>query len=162
MKTLLFIIAFSAAAIGLQAQATTTGTLLPDQNPNYEKSRDKYMATSDSQTAKEGQTVQQTYKAIDDMQAKQDRKAQNAQWRQDRRMARIQSRNRRYYNNGGYYGNNGYGIYGQGYNPYYYNGYSNPYGYSSPYYYSNNIYGNVTSVMSTALLGVAIWSLLKK
>lgn len=161
MKTLLFILAFSATALGLRAQtATTSTTLLPDQNPNYEKSRDKYMANSDSQTAKEGQTVQQTYKAIDDMQAKQDRKAQKAQWRQDRRMARIQSRNRGYYNsNRGYY--NSY-PYGQGYNPYYYNGYSNPYGYSSPYYYSNNIYGNVTSVMSTALLGVALWSLLKK
>ncbi|MBS1636697.1 MAG: hypothetical protein JST26_12345 [Bacteroidetes bacterium] len=155
MKNLLLIIAFTAAGLSLQAQTTTaTATLLPDQNPNYQKSRDKYMAKSDELTANEGKTVQQTYKAIDDMQAKQERKDLAAQRRHERRMARIQSRNRGY-NNGRYY------------NPNYYNGYSNPYGYYSPYYYSNNMYGNnmygnINSVMNTALLGIAIWSLLKK
>ena len=154
MKNLFLTIVFAAAGLSFQAQtATATATLLPDQNPNYQKSRDKYMAKSDELTANEGKTVQQTYKAIDDMQAKQDRKALNSQRRQDRRMARIQSRNRGYGN--------------RNYNPYYYNGYSNPYGYYSPYYYSsniygNNMYGNVNSVMNTALLGIAIWSLLKK
>lgn len=130
----------------VQAQTTaSTSTLLPDQNPNYEKSRDKYMAKSDDLTSKEGTTVQQTYKAIDDMQIKQERKDLAAQRRHERRMARIQSRGNR-----------------QIYNPYYYNGYNNPYGYYHPYYYYNNIYGNVNSIANTALLGIAIWSLLKK
>ncbi len=153
MKTILFVAALFTSLLGVQAQTTTTtATLLPDQNPNYARSRDKYVGKSDELTAKEGQTIQQTYKAIDDMQAKQDRKALAAQRRQDRRMARIQSRRRTY----NYYGNQG------GYNPNYYNGYSNPYGYYHPYYYGNNIYGNVNSVLNTALLGLTLWSILKK
>jgi hypothetical protein len=157
MKTILSIALLILFSTNTNAQApAATATLLPDQNPNYQKSRDKYMQESTTLTQNEGQTVQQTYKAIDDVQAKKERKELAAERRQDRRMARIQSRgnrrsNRGYYNNGYY--NNGY--YNNGY-------YSNPSGFYSPQYYSNNIYGNVGSVLNTALLGLTVWSLLKK
>src|ERR1700741_4465284 len=48
--------------------------LSPDQNPNYKKSLEKYMAKKDELTKNEGTTMQATYKAIDDMQIKQEHK----------------------------------------------------------------------------------------
>jgi len=158
MKTILFIAALFTSVIGMNAQ-TAPATQAPDQNPNYYKSRDKYMAKSEELLANQGKTIQETYKAIDDMQLKQERKDLARQRRHERRMARIQSRGRYYYGNNyynsGYYGN------GYGYNSNYYNGYANPYGYYHPSYYNNNIYGNVNGILNTALLGVALWSILK-
>lgn len=161
MKTLASIIFTVIFYSSINAQNVSgTVTLAPDQNPNYERSRDKYMKESENLTKNESQTIQQTYKAIDDVQAKQERRELAASRRHERKMARIQSRgNRRYnrgYNNGNY--NNGY--YYNGYNNY--NGYyNNPLGGYSPQYYSNNIYGSVNSVLNTALFGLAVWSLLK-
>lgn len=108
------------------------------------------MADSNTLTSTEGQTIQQTYKAIDDVQAKKERKELASQRRHERRMARIQARgnrNRYYYNDYDYY----YG----------YPGYRNPYGFYRPGYYSGNIYNNVNSVLNTALLGLTLWSILK-
>ena len=71
MKSIVSIAISFLFYINVSAQETvTTTTLLPDQNPNYQKSRDKYMAESVALTKTEGTTIQQTYKAIDDVQAK--------------------------------------------------------------------------------------------
>ena len=158
MKAIL-LFALSIVFLNINAQtttATTSSTLLPDQNPNYLKSREKYMSESAALTKNEGQTIQQTYKAIDDMQAKKERKELASQRRQDRRMARIQSRhsyrqNRRYSNYDYLNYNNGY----------YSNGYNNQYGLYHPQYYSNNIYRNYNPILNTALFGLAIWSIFK-
>lgn len=164
MKSIVSIAISFLFYINVSAQETvTTPTLLPDQNPNYQKSRDKYMAESVTLTQTEGTTIQQTYKAIDDVQAKKERKELAVERRHERRMARIQSRSYRrqnYYNNG--WRNNGY--YNNGYynNGYYNNGYySNPSGWYNPSYYPNNVLGPVNSVLNTALLGLTIWSILK-
>jgi len=136
--------------------ATPSGTLLSDQNPNYQKSRDKYMTEATSLTKNEGVTIQETYKAIDDVQAKKERRELLSERRHERRMARIQSRSNRgqqFYN---YPYNNGY------YNNYFDNGYySNSIGnYYSPYY-SNNVFGNINPVLNTALFGLGMCSLFK-
>ncbi|MBN8719750.1 MAG: hypothetical protein J0H85_09925 [Sediminibacterium magnilacihabitans] len=79
----------------------------PDQNPNFNISRQKYMSQKDSLLSASNTTVQQTYKAYDWYEAKMER-------RNERREAR---RYAAYYN--GYY----YPYYNQ-----YYNGW-NQYGY---------------------------------
>jgi hypothetical protein len=137
--------------------------LAPDQNPNYKKSMDKYMAEKDELLKNQGKTIQATYKAIDDMELKQERKAQRITYRQERRLARINNRGRSRgyyspyyssynpygYNYGSNYGYNNYGYNNFGYN----NGYS-PVGYT-PYYGLGNTIGTVAS---TALLGLgAYW-----
>lgn len=164
MKTILTSIFAVAIYFGSMAQtvtpttsvaATKTVALLPDQNPNFQKSRDKYMAESDKLTANQGTTIQETYNAIDDVEIKKEQKQLRKDRRHERRMARIQSRGRgRNGFNNGYY-NRGY------YNNGAYNGYFNPNGISSPQYYSNNIYSGVNSILNTAFLGLAIWSILK-
>jgi hypothetical protein len=169
MKSIVSIAISFLFYINVSAQETvTTTTLLPDQNPNYQKSRDKYMAESVTLTKTEGTTIQQTYKAIDDVQAKKERKELAIEHRHERRMARIQSRSYRrqaYYNNG--WRNNGFfdnGYYNNGYynNGYYNNGfYSNPPSWHRPYYYQNNLFGSVNSTLNTALLGLTLWSILK-
>ena len=160
MKSIVLFVLTCLVYVNINAQTTTatpSGTLLPDQNPNYQKSRDKYMAESTTLTKNEGVTIQETYKAIDDVQAKKERNQLASDRRHERRMARIQSRsyrrqnyysnryNSRYYDN--YYYNNGY--------------YSNPNGFYSPQYYSNHIYNNGNSILNTALFGLAVWSLFK-
>jgi hypothetical protein len=108
---------------------TAQDTLAPDQNPNYKKSLNKYMALKDSLTKNEGVTIQQTYKAIDDMQAKLDQRALRRSNRQARRLARIN--NRGYYYSSPYYGYGNYG-YNRGYGNYGYNrGFSNYYGFGN-------------------------------
>lgn len=159
-------------------------TLLPDQNPNFQRSRAKYMEQAATLTQNEGQTIQQTYKAIDDVQAKKDRKALAATRRHERRMARIQSRGYGYggyynqgygYGNSGYnnYGyNNGYGNYGynNGYNNYGNNGYygspyqnygNNPWGGYRPRYWGGPTFGTISSAINTTLLGLTLWQILK-
>lgn len=170
MKTIITLALSFVLATSIQAQTTSTVTLLEDQNPNFQKSRDKYMKQAEELTKNEGQTIQQTYKAIDDVQAKKERKELALERRHERRMARIQSRGigrSRYYNDWGYgYGNyNSYGNYGNynsygnyGYNPYY--GYNRqPWGHPG---FSSNIYGNVNSTINTALLGLTLWSILRR
>lgn len=129
--------------------------LAPDQNPNYQKSLEKYVAKKDELTKNEGTTVQATYKAIDDMQIKQEQRDLRRSNRQDRRLARIGNR-------GSYYrssNNNNYSNY-----PYYgYNNYN-----SYPNYYPNNNYYNnyysprygLNAIGNAALLGLGVYLLL--
>ncbi len=149
---------------------TAQEDLAPDQNPNYKKSQEKYMAKKDSLTKNEGTTVQATYKAIDDTQIKQEQKDLRRSNRQDRRLARIN--NRRYYyrspyynNNSMYYNNSRYPYNNSGYNNNYgYNSY-NPYQNYSPYNNYNNYYQpsygyGLNAVGNLALFGLGAYLLL--
>ncbi|MBS1743016.1 MAG: hypothetical protein JST81_08265 [Bacteroidetes bacterium] len=105
-----FLVLISIAA---GAQETTS----PDQNPNYRQSLEKYIAQKDNLQTTMNTTVQQTYKAYDWYEAKQERKRQRIEDRRARRLYEAQ--------NFGYY-----------YNPYnyLYDPYSTPFRYS-PYYF---------------------------
>lgn len=153
MKTSILILAM-VGVYSLKAQNTV---LAPDQNPNYMKSQEKYMAKKDELIASEGETIQQTYVAIDEFQknkkARIARRHQRQEWRQDRRMARIQN---------GYYG---YGYYNPyGYNNGYYNGnygYYNGYGYKNYGYYSPGWVQPVAAVANTVMLGYLLYKIFK-
>ncbi len=119
--------------------------LVPDQNPNYRKSMDKYMANKEDLVKTEGTTLQNTYKAIDDMQIKQERRAARRSYRQQRRLARA--------NYGGYYYSYPYNY---GYNSYGYNSYYPYSNYSSSYNYYNP-YCGLNTIASTALLGLGLY-----
>lgn len=170
MKHILTIALSALLSIGVNAQNDSV-TLLPDQNPNFQRSRAKYMEQSAELTKNQGQTVQATYKAIDDVQAKKERRELAATRRHERRMARILSRG---YGYGGYYNTYGYGYNNYGYNNYGYNNYDyNNYGYyGNPYYgntwggyyrprYWNGPLGTVNGAIGTALLGLTLWHILK-
>lgn len=166
-------IALSALFCISAAAQTDSMSLLPDQNPNFQRSRTKYMEQSAELTKNQGQTIQQTYKAIDDVQAKKERKELAATRRHERRMARIMSRG---YGYGGYY-NNGYGYSNYGYNNYGYGnyGYNNGGYYGSPYpnygynswggyrprFWGGPTFGTINSVVNTALFGLTLWHILK-
>lgn len=151
-KLAFFGILVSMSTIQLKAQED----LVPDQNPNYKRSMEKYMAQKDELLKNEGKTVQATYKAIDDMEIKQQRKDQRRLFRQERRLARINNRGRFY---SPYYYGNGYSPYGYGYNNYGYNNFGYNYGYSPASYYSPYSIGlnTVNTVASTALLGLGLY-----
>lgn len=188
MKNIVIIALSFICYINVNAQKDSM-QLLPDQNPNFQKSRSKYIEQSVKLTQNEGLTIQETYKAIDDMEAKKERKELAATRRQERRLLRIQSRgygrqnyyNRGYYNgngNGGYnnYGNgynnynngyNNYGNYGNGYNNYGngYNNYNNygynPFGYNGPRLLGGPVFNAIGSSLNTALLGLTLWHILR-
>lgn len=103
-------------------------SLAPDQNPDYMVSQAKYMGMADSLNSNHGVTIQETYKAIDWMADRQQR-------RDDRRAFRRQLRYQRAQN--GWY-NNDYGYYNSGFS--YYPAYGGNYGYNYGRY--NNYYNN--------------------
>jgi hypothetical protein len=88
------ILTFVGAAFTVTAQTN----LAPDQNPNYQVSRDRYMKVADSINSWHSTTVQQTYKAIDYLEDKRIAKEQRRAFRQELRLERA--RNNRHY---GYY-----------------------------------------------------------
>lgn len=162
IASLLLLFLFSTA---MAAQKDSL-SLLPDQNPNFRKSRAKYTEMAATLTQNEGQTVQQTYKAIDDVQAKKERKELRIARRHERRMARIQSPGYWGFNSG--WGlNNNWGYYG-GYNNHGYNtywpgwGFRQNCGYSpfySPFYPAGPRCNPAGSALNTALLGLSLWSI---
>ena len=81
--------------------------LAADQNPNYKISQDKYLAAQEKLSTNMNTTVQETYKAYDWTEAKQEKKQQRIARRQERRLARI--------NNPSYNGYNGYNFNGYGF-----------------------------------------------
>lgn len=116
--------------------AASAQTLLPDQNPRYRESLLTYLLKEDSLTIHEGTTVQQTYKAYQYFEAKQERKDQRRQWRQDRRVIR----------NTGYWGDYTYNDYTRGY--------STPYNDGYPIYHSNNTgfrWNDIAAITTMAL-----------
>lgn len=91
MKNLLFILAIVLQSTILNAQDY-------DQNPNYLKSQNHYMASSEQYTSLQGTTAQETYKAIDRLEEKRELKSKRRQlraqrpiWRQERRIERIKN-----------------------------------------------------------------------
>jgi len=99
-----------------------TNTLAPDQNPNYMISQQKYMNLKDSLLAWENTTIQNTYKAYDWREAREERRA-------ERRLYRRQSALYAPSLNFGYqYGWNSYG-----YSPYNHNYNWNRWGISRPF-----------------------------
>lgn len=95
---------------------------VPDQNPNYKVSQDKYIAKADDLNSTQGETIQDTYEAFDwteyKAEKKQDRKDKRYEikkMRYQHRHNHYQPQNNGYYNgNGSYYNNGGY--YNNGYN----------------------------------------------
>ena len=108
-------------SLSLSAQQTD----LTDQNPNYAKSMEKYMTIKDDLLKTQSTTLQNTYKAIDDIELKKERRALKRSNRHERRLARIN--NRGYYFND-FYNYTPYNYYWSGYRPYAnYSRYNNPY-----------------------------------
>lgn len=110
MKTRTFIIALlmlGVLSVKLHAQQSTLAT---DQNPRHLKALAKYTLVSDSLSQTQGTTVQNTYKAYDWYEAREERRAQ-------RRECSFQYGlySYPYYQNSfyspfsGFYGNFGYG-----------------------------------------------------
>ena len=94
MKKILLISFLFQAALITHAQDA------PDQNPNYKTSLAKYQSSQDKLLATMNTTVQDTYKAYDWYEAKQERRNQRINFRQERALARINS-----FNNPGFYQN---------------------------------------------------------
>lgn len=136
----------------LSSLGTVAQELAPNQNPNYMRSAEKYAAQSETLTASQSTTVQDTYKAYDWREAKAEEKQEREDRRYELRKMRIETRNRCYppRRNYGYYNgyNNGY-YYNPGYN---YNGYN----------YNNGYYGapNCSSLLYGAGLGLGLYYLL--
>ncbi len=80
-------------------ETSTKAQEVPNQNVNYKISQDHYTRLADSLLKFQGTTIQNTYKAIDYMQAKQDRKEARKNLRQQLRLERA--RNPYYWNNWG-------------------------------------------------------------
>jgi hypothetical protein len=138
-----------------------------DQNPNYQSSLDIYTKKlQDSGNTTMSTTVQDTYKAIDEWQDKKDRKIENdrlsRQYRQERRLARINRPS--YYSNRYAYAPNGYGNnnLGFGYNNNYgYGQYNNGFGYGNGYgnrnaYYNTSAYNRPYSYPLNYRLGGSV------
>jgi len=100
MKKISFIFIFLLSFL-VNAQEKTL--VVADQNTNHFKVSKKYLKKSASFTLLQGTTSQETYKAIDPMEEKRERKkirkdyrSQRSLWRHQERMERA--KNTRYYN----------------------------------------------------------------
>lgn len=119
-------------------------SLAPDQNPDYMVSQAKYMGMADSLNSLHGTTPQETYKAIDWMADRQERRDERRAFRRQLRMERA--RNGWYYNDYSYYyPTNAYyprysGNYWYNYHPYH--------NYYRPRW--NNNYWNLVPLAATA------------
>ena len=119
MKNLFFTMVVAVAFTTANAQ-----TLVPDQNPNYKQSMDKYAATQTSLQSTMNTTVQSTYKAYDWSTAKAERKAERLAFRRERAL------NNRFF---GYNGYNDFDDFGYNRNNF---GFNN--GFNNNYNYNNN------------------------
>jgi hypothetical protein len=142
-------------ALGGMSQA-----LVEDQNPDYMISQVKYLGMADSLNALHGTTPQETYKAIDWMAERQERRDARRAFRRELRLARAQ--NGWYYNDYSYY--NYHPSYYSGYNRYnssYYPAYNGNYNYNyNPYHsYYNNRWNNWNWVPLAATAATVGWLL---
>jgi hypothetical protein len=142
-------------AIGGMSQA-----LVEDQNPDYMISQVKYLGMADSLNALHGTTPQETYKAIDWMAERQERRDARRAFRRELRLARAQYG--WYYNDYSYYNSPGsyYPGYGRNYSSYYpaYNG--NYYYNYNPYHsYYNNRWNNWNLVPLAVTAATVGWLL---
>ncbi len=134
MKKVKFILAGLTIIFGININAQT----VPDQNPNYKISADKYDSLSAELLQNQGETIQDTYKAYDWTEHKAEKKQARIDRRQELRLAR--------WDGGGFY------------QPYYYDqmGYNYNYGYNNRSYRPNYL---VNDILGTALLGAGIYSI---
>jgi DNA polymerase elongation subunit (family B) len=114
----------------LSSSAFAQTELVADQNPNYQKSQDKYTRIADSVNKWHSTTVQETYKAIDYLEDKRIAKESRRAFRQQIRLARAMRGDVRYYYNPSHFNR-----------PYYhyrpnYHSYRNRYGFSNSHLYS--------------------------
>ncbi|GAB4093427.1 hypothetical protein [Flaviaesturariibacter terrae] len=104
MNRLLLVLLASAPAFAASAQS------VPDQNPNFAVSRDKYLKVADSVTRWHSTTMQNTYKAYDWYEAREERRSARRENRQAVRLVRAQRSRWNYnpyydsYNSSYYYG----------------------------------------------------------
>ncbi len=111
MKTHLIILIFSF--LFLQANLWGQQTEPSDQNPNYRRSLEKYQTIKDSLLQNMGETIQDTYKAIDPIQDKIDAREARRAFRRDLRLERARAP-RVFIDRG--WNNWGYDPYGFGFN----------------------------------------------
>ena len=95
MKNLLIIALFITSILSAQQNREKLDF---DQNPNYKVSQDNYLETASNYTSLEGTTVQQTYKAIDPLEEKRERKALKKKYRAERSKWRHEERMEKYKN----------------------------------------------------------------
>ncbi|QKJ28787.1 hypothetical protein HQ865_03100 [Mucilaginibacter mali] len=113
MKAKFIIIAtFVLGALYSGATLAQQRVLAADQNPRYMESQAKYARVADSLTTTQGTTIQDTYKAYDWYEARQERRQQNREWAHQERM------------NGYYDYSPSWGIYGGSYYSPFYNNYN--------------------------------------
>ena len=86
MKKVIFALLFSFSALLLKAQETQA---VPNQNPNYKKSEEKYTKGQEKTLQAMTTTEQKTYKAYDWSEAKQEKKKDRIDFRRKKQLARI-------------------------------------------------------------------------
>jgi hypothetical protein len=87
MKTKMIIAAVVAiCGLFVNAASAQQTALVADQNPRYKESQAKYARGADSLNSLHGTTIQNTYKAYDWYEARQERRQQNREWRHQERM----------------------------------------------------------------------------
>lgn len=102
------LVLFFAGVTWVNAQTVT----LPDQNPNYLQSQNKYMGVKDSLLVYSNTTIDQSYKAYDFYQARLERRQQRRDRRYNIRMTRAENSYYPSYNYGGYNSWNNWSNYG--------------------------------------------------
>jgi hypothetical protein len=113
MKKSLLTSALSFFGCFLFFTAAAQTSLYADQNPNFAVSRDKYMRMADSINQWHETTIQQTYKAYDWYEQREERRNERRQDRRDIRLERARN-------------------YGHYYQSYYYPSYRPSYYYRTP------------------------------
>lgn len=91
MKNLLLLFLSTLAISSSYAQTEETSTSVADQNPNYRQALQKYKSQQDKLVATMNSTIQETYKAYDWYEAKQERKQQRIADRRERRLYELQN-----------------------------------------------------------------------
>jgi hypothetical protein len=81
-RNLIIIAGLLAGSFYASSANAQQSTLSPDQNPRYKESERKYARVADTLNSEHGTTIQNTYKAYDWYEARQERRQQNREWRQ--------------------------------------------------------------------------------
>lgn len=98
----------TAAGFIFYSSSSAQQNLVPDQNPDYAVSRDKYMLISDSINQWHSTTIHQTYKAYDWYEAKMERKNERLEFRRQLRLERARNNYYRPHHYNRYYNNYNY------------------------------------------------------
>ncbi|MES2275110.1 MAG: hypothetical protein V4592_03745 [Bacteroidota bacterium] len=115
-RNLIIIVSLLAGSFYTISASAQQLVLAQDQNPRYRESERKYARVADTLNSQHGTTIQDTYKAYDWYEARQERRQQNREWRHEERL------------NGGYYDYTpSWNVYGS---------------YAYPFRYGNYGYGN--------------------